>query len=122
MLVFAACGGDDDDDDTGSIEDADSCEEVGDVFIDEIQVLLDELSDMSLADLQSEDQPEAMTNFETNVEEIGAKSDELGCSDEEISQILQDRVDELEADGPVPELLLEGIQQEIQSGNLFESN
>lgn len=121
MLVIAACGGDDDDDDAPlSVETADTCEDVGDLFIDEIQTLLDELSGLDMSALASEDQPEALTNFEANAEEIEAKSSELGCSDEEMAEILQDRVDELEAEGPLAEMLLDGITEGVESGDVFE--
>ncbi len=119
-LALAACGGDDDDD-VGSIEDAETCEDVGDIFIDEMQVLLDGLSDVELSEFTGDEQPEAMTNFETAVDEISTKSDEIGCTDEEIQTILEDNVDELEADGPVAELLLQGFQEGIESGEIFDA-
>ena len=118
-LVFAACGGDDDDD-VGSIEDAETCDDIGNVFLDETQTLLDELSDMDLADFTGDEEPEAMTNFQASIDEISAKSDEIGCSDEEIAEFLSDNIDELEAEGPVAELLLEGLREGIQSGEIFE--
>lgn len=120
MLVFAACGGDDDDD-AGSIEDADTCEDVGEIFMAEMQTLLDELSDVELSEFTGDTQPEAMTNFETSIDEISAKSDEIGCTDEEIQSFLEDNIDELEADGPVAELLLQGLQEGINSGEIFDA-
>jgi hypothetical protein len=122
ILVLAACGGDDDDDDdsAGSIADAENCDEVGEVFLDEMQVLLDELSDMSITDISGDEQPEALTNFETSIDEISAKADELECSDEEMADFMRDNLDELEADGPVAELLLEGFREGVESGEIFE--
>ena len=120
VLVLAACGGDDDDD-VGSIDDADTCDEVGDVFLADMQVLLDELSEMDLADFAGDEQPEAMTNFENSVDEISAKSDEIGCSDEEIQTYLEENIGDLEADGPVAELLLQGFQEGIESGEIFDA-
>ncbi len=121
MLVFAACGGDDDDDDdVGGIEGADNCEDVGAVFLDEMQVLLDGLSDLTIADMSADEQPEALTNFEASGDEISAKADELGCTDDELATYLEDNVDELEADGPVAELILQGLEEGIQSGEIFE--
>lgn len=118
VLVLAACGGDDDD--VGSVEDADSCEDVGDWFIDEMQVLLDELSDMNAEDIAGGEPPEALTTFEANIEELGEKSEELDCSDEEMTQILEDRVDELEAEGPLAQEILAGFEESIESGELFQ--
>lgn len=122
VLVFAACGGDDDDDDdAASIAEADTCEEVGEFFLDEMQVLLDDLSDADLADLSGEEQPEALTNFEEAVGEISDKSDEIGCTDEEIQTFLEENVGDLEAEGPVAELLLQGFQEGIESGEIFDA-
>lgn len=124
MLVLAACGGDDDDDDDGGngggAADAETCEDLGQAFLDEMQVLLDELSDMSLEEVSGDEQPEAVTNFENSAEEFGDRADDLGCSDEEMATILQDNIDQLEADGPVPELVLESVKQGIESGEIFE--
>ena len=120
VLVLAACGGDDDDD-VGSIEDADSCDDVGEVFIDEMQTLLDELSDTDLADFTGSEQPEALTNFEASMDEISTKSDDIGCSEEEIQSFMEDNIDRLEADGPVAEILLQGFEEGIESGEIFNS-
>ena len=120
VLALAACGGDDDDD-VGSIEDADSCDDVGEIFIDEMQTLLDELSEAELSEFEGGNQPEAMTTFEASVSEIGDKSDEIGCSDEEIQEFLEDNIDRLEADGPVAELVLQGVEEGIASGEIFNA-
>ncbi len=120
LLVFAACGGDDGDDaDAESAADAETCEQLGDLFIKDTQTLLDELSTMDLAEFTSEDEPEALTNFQSSIEEISSKSDELECSDEKLEQILTERVDELEAEGPVAELVLQSFQEGIESGEIF---
>jgi hypothetical protein len=119
VLVFAACGGDDDDDDVGSIEDAETCDDVGNVFIAEMQTLLDELSDTELSEFTGSEQPEAMTNFEASIEEIIDKSEEIDCSEEEIQTFMEENVDELEADGPVAELILQSFVEGIESGELF---
>jgi len=119
VLAFAACGGDDDDDDVGSIEDAETCDEIGEVFIADMQTLLDELSDTDLTDITGDEQPEALTNFETSIDGISTKSDEIGCSDEEIQTFMEDNIDRLEADGPVAELLLEGFKDGVESGEIF---
>ena len=120
VLVLAACGGDDDDD-VGSIEDAESCDDVGEVFIDDMQTLLDELSDTDLSEFTGDSQPEAMTNFENSIEDIKVKSDDIGCTDEEIQEFMEDNIDRLEADGPVAELLLQGFEEGIQSGEIFDA-
>lgn len=108
-LFVAACGGDDDEDNGGvtSVEDADTCEQVMDVAMLEIQNLLDAASDMDLTELASS---EEFTEFQTEFETLGAKSDELECSDEEMEALYNEGVDDLTAEGPVAEELLEQLK------------
>lgn len=119
LIALPACGGDDDDDDGGdvnSVEDVETCDQLADLAIDEVQVLLDGLSDLTLQDIQSGETPEPVSDFEAKGEEFQAKADEIGCSDEEFQGLIEDRVDQLEADGPVAELVLEALQ----SGSIFD--
>lgn len=121
-LALAACGGDDDDDngDAGTIEGAENCEDLGDVFIAELQTLLDGLSDLDISAISADEEPEAMTNFEENLDGMDEKAQELGCEDEDMAEILEDGVDDLEAEGPLAELVLESFRSEIESGDVFE--
>jgi hypothetical protein len=117
-LFAAACGGDDDDGgnggngDVANIEDAETCEQVVDVAIAEVQNLLNAVSDMSMADLSGGETPEEIDQFQTEFDEIGAKSDEIGCTDEEIQPMFSERLDELTAEGPVAEMLLEELKNQ----------
>lgn len=114
-LVLAACGGGDGE--VQSVEDAESCEDVADLSIDMMQDMLDELSDMTMADFSnSEEPPEALQEFESDSEELQNKADELGCSSEEMQSLLQERTDQLEAEGPIAEMIL----QQLQEGGVFE--
>jgi len=110
-LTLAACGGDDGDDPV-SVADATNCEQLVDAFIPLMQDMLDSVSDMTMADMMSDDTPEPLVEFEADMEELTAKSDELECDDDEMSELLEGRIDELEADGPVAELLLEALKTE----------
>ena len=121
MLVIAACGGDDDDDDDAGSGSIDSCEDVGAAFIDELQTLMDGLSDMDIADLSGDEEPEVMTNFEARADELAQRTEDLDCSNEEMATYPEENFDELEANGPVAELMLQALEQEIESGNLFET-
>ena len=115
LVVFAACG---DSGGSGGGEpdagSAGSCSALADEGIKLIQVLLDEVSDLSLADLQSfdEDPPEAFTNLETQGEALSARQDELGCSDEEMSTLFTAKLGDLRADGQFAEFLLDSLKED----------
>lgn len=112
-LTLVACGGDDNgNDEPVAIADATSCEQVIDAFMPLMQEVLDAVSDMSLTDLMAEDTPDPLVDFEERMEEIAAKAEDLNCSDEDMSAMLVDRVDELTAEGPVGEFLLEALKSE----------
>jgi hypothetical protein len=112
-LVLVACGGDDEGTDVAavSVADATTCEQLVDAFMPLMQEVLDAVSDMTMGELTSGDPPEVLDDFEERMEEIGAKSDDLNCDDDEVSEMLASRAGELEASGPVGELLLEIITE-----------
>ena len=113
MLAFAACGDSGGGGDIGSI---DSCDGLVDEALDMLQTVLDELSDLNLEDAialgESGEEPEALADLEQRGEELEARATALNCSDEEMGAKLADRADELEADGPFAELILEGLQSD----------
>lgn len=120
MLVFAACG-DDDDGAVTNIDDAESCEDVADVTINEIQVFLDDLSEMELEEFSGDEEPQAFTDFKAEMDEAEAKAGELDCTEDEMAELVSDRFDELETDGPVAELILGELESTLESGgNVFE--
>lgn len=111
-LIASACGGDDDNGNGGSVtnvEDAETCEQVMDVAMLEIQGLLDAASDMELTELATSQE---FTDFQTEFEALDAKSVELNCSDEEMEALYNERVDDLTAEGPVAEELLEQLKSQ----------
>lgn len=112
-LTAAACGGDDDDNGGSiSVADATNCEQVVDAFMPILQDLLNSMSDLTMADLMSDTPPEPLADFEQRLDEVGNKSDELNCSDAEMASLLNNRVDDLTAEGPVAEFLLELLKSE----------
>ncbi len=118
-MVAAACG---DDDDAGS---ADSCEGVADAAIDLLQEVIDELGEMSpedLAAMDSEETPEAFADLETEGEALETRATELGCADEEMGQLVADRIGNLDvaADNIIGQFILEGLRSgEGDFGDLF---
>lgn len=119
MLAIAACGGDDDDD--GASGDFETCDDVGAAVIDEIQTLLDDISQMDASAFTSDEQPEELTRFEERLEDLETQSDDIGCSDEDLATYLQDNFDELEADGQFAEIFLQALEEGIQSGEIFQT-
>ncbi len=111
LLVFAACG----DSGGGSDDPADatSCDDLVDSGLVLLQDALDALSELSLEDIATlEDDPEALQDLETRGEALQTRATELGCDESELSASLSERVDELEANGPFAELILEGIKDD----------
>lgn len=105
MLVFTACG------DSGG---GDTCEGVADDAIDLVQAALDDISGLSLEDLENlgDDPPESFEELETRADELQTKADGLGCSDSEMASLVNARLDNLSADGPFAELVLTQIRSE----------
>lgn len=120
LIVLPACGGGGDDDGAaaaGSVDEVETCEQLADMTIEEFQELLDGLADVTAAEMQSDATPEALTEFEEDGEALSAKAEDLGCSDEDMARMLDERAGDLTAEGPFAELLL----QEVQSGNFFQA-
>lgn len=103
-LVAGACGGD---------SGGDSCESVADEAVELLQEVIDELDDLSLEEIGTlTEDPEALTKMEEQGAELEAKATELGCSDEQMNELLQARAGNLTADGPFGQLMVEGFQEE----------
>jgi hypothetical protein len=109
-LVAAACGGDSD----GG---ANSCEGVADDAIQVIQEVIDELDSISLEELAAlEDEPPAIAEMEQRADDLQAKANDLGCSDETMEELLNARVGDLEAEGVFGQLLV----GDLEGGGFFE--
>lgn len=113
-LGAVACGSDEDEaeDELLSVANAESCEELADAFMPIMQDVLDAVSEMSMEELTSGEEPEVLGEFEGRMEEVEAKSNDLSCEDDEMAALLEERVDDLTASGPVAEMVLEAIRTE----------
>jgi hypothetical protein len=114
-LGAVACGGSDDDadeDQVATVENAETCEELVDAFMPIMQGVLDAVSDMSIAELMADEEPDVLDDFEEQLDAVEAKSDELDCQEDELNALLEERLDQLTATGPVGELILELIREE----------
>lgn len=106
-LFVAACGGDSD----GGA----SCESVADDAISLFQDVINEMDSMSDEDLASGDEPAALTELESKSDELQTRANDLGCSDEEMEELLTARIGDLTSDGLFGELMI----SELENGGLF---
>lgn len=105
-LGAAGCGG-------GG--DLSSCEDVADEAIELVQGILDEVGGMSMEDMQSDEEPAFVQELESEGEALEERAEELDCSDEQMADLLAERAEDLEAEGPVAEL----IREAVRSGDIF---
>lgn len=113
-FIAAACGGGDD---AGSAE---TCDDLAQAGLDLIQDVLNELDDMSLEELieLGDEEPEAFQNLEAEGQALDTRATELSCDEDALSAFVASNVSDLEASGPVSELILEQIKAD--PGAFFE--
>ena len=107
-LVAAGCGGGEG-----------GCNAIMDDGIQLFQDALDELEGLTLADLSEADSdPFSSADFERRSEELEERTEEAGCTDEEMSELFADRVDELEVgdNNPAGQFLVSILQQAAEEG------
>lgn len=119
-LVVAACG---DDDGGGSYDNPEalaSCDEVLDAGFDLLQDTLDEMGDLDLGALSSDEPPAVFVDLEAKGEALTARAQALGCSEEELDAGLVARAGDLEVDDDnvVGQFILTAIQS--GEGGFFE--
>jgi len=105
LAVTAACGGGDDSLDLDTLE---SCGAVADAAITVIQEMIDLLDDNSTSG--DEPDPEAGRAVEEAGEALEARAVTLGCSDEEMSRLMADLADGLEAGSVFSQLIVERLK------------
>jgi len=111
-LVLAACGGDDGGGSYDDPEALESCDAVLDAGVDLLQDTLDELADLDLTALNSEEPPAAFVELEAKGEALTARAQALGCSEEELDAGITARAGDLEVsdDNVVGQFILSAIQ------------
>jgi hypothetical protein len=111
-LVLAACGGDDGGGSYDNPEALESCDAVLDAGFDLLQDTLDEMGDLDLGALSSEEPPEVFVELEATGEALTARARALGCSEEELDAGIVARAGELEVadDNVVGQFILTAIQ------------
>ncbi len=91
-----------------------SCDELVDAALLLLQAVFDGLGDMSLDDLEAAGGTvPALEMMDAEGQKLDAKTEELGCDPAQLEADLVARVDELEARGPLSELILAGLTAEL---------
>jgi hypothetical protein len=106
--AVAACGGGGSSVDPAS---ASSCEELADVGIAMVQDAIDDLGSMSLEDFvaASDERPEALTRLDEQSTALEARAAELGCTETDAQELLCERVDRLDSDTEVGDLMVQSF-------------
>lgn len=101
-LVAGSCGG------GGS---ADSCEGVADEAIGLIQNMIDGFDNMTLDDMMAmEGDPEFVTENTDKLDALQQKADDLGCSDEEMTALFEERAGDLKAESDIGQMMVDEIK------------
>lgn len=110
-LVVAACGDDDAAADPASLDSCDGLAVAGiDLLQDTIDVI-DGLDAEGLAALaNAEETPPVFVEFQRRGDELTARADEIGCSDEEMTTLLAEKAGGLSAESTFGQFVLEGVR------------
>ena len=116
-LVAAACGDDADVADVGSLDSCDAA--AGIVLLQETIDVIDDLDPAELAALgESDTTPPAFAALEARGDELTARADEIGCSDEEMASLMAERAAGLSSDSIFGQFILEGVK--AGEGSFFD--
>ena len=102
-MVASGCGGE-----------AATCDELADQTIDLAQELIDDVED-DVGDVGLDELLEtgfelpAVDDFEEESQKIDERGTELGCTSDEMQQLVQSRIGRLSADTPIGQLIIDGI-------------
>ena len=108
-LVAAACG-DDDAADPASLDSCEGLAAAGVAMLQDTIDLIDGLDASALAALTDESEPPPeFAALQDRGEELTARADEIGCSDEEMAALLADRAGDLSADSVFGQFILESV-------------
>jgi hypothetical protein len=117
-LVAAACG-DDDAVDAASLDSCEGLAAAGIALLQDTIDLIDGLDEAALAALGDEaGPPPEFVALQTRGDEMSARADEVGCSDEEMAALLAERASGLSADSIFGQFILEGVRAG-ESGDFF---
>lgn len=115
-LIVAACG----DDDAADPASLDSCEGLavaGIAMLQDTIDLVDGLDATQLAALgESDEVPPGFEALQARGDELADRATEIGCSDEEMADLVAARAEDLSADSVFGQFILEGVRGGDGSG------
>jgi hypothetical protein len=99
-----------------------SCDDAADIFIERLQVLvLDAVAGMTVEELNGmEVPPDSVLQFVEEMKDLQVQSQSLGCGDEEIAQLVGERLDRLVIDSEAAQEFFTSLEEAIAEGNLFD--
>jgi hypothetical protein len=100
-LVFAACGGG-----------TSSCEDIANETVDLVQDVINEVDQMSPEEIagQGESSPDFLTDFDEQAEKLGDEAASLGCTDEEMSELIRAQSESLTAESEFGQFFVELVK------------
>ncbi len=109
-LVVAACG-DDDAAEPASLDSCDALAVAGIAMLQDTIDLVDELSVEELAAFgETVETPAGFDALQARGDELSARATEIGCSDEEMADLVAARSDDLSADSVFGQFILDGVR------------
>jgi hypothetical protein len=100
-LVLAACGGE-----------TSSCEDIAAETVGLVQEVIDEIDEMSPEEIagQGESSPAFLTDFDEQAEQLADEATSLGCTNEEMSELIRAQAGSLTAESEFGQFFVELIQ------------
>ncbi len=120
-LLATACGDDEAVDaiDAASLDSCEGLAAAGIALLQDTIDLIDGLDADALAVLgDGAETPPEFVALQTRGDEMTARADEIGCSDEEMAALLSERANNLTADSVFGQFILEGVRAG-ESGDFF---
>jgi len=100
-LVLTACG-----------EGTSSCEDIATETVDLVQEVIDEIDQMSPEEIagQGESGPSFLTDFDEQAEQLSDEATSLGCTSEEMSELIRAQAGSLTAESEFGRFFVELVQ------------
>ena len=88
-----------------------SCDEVADEAVGLVQGVVDAADAMSLADMRAQEgPPDYVQRLDEQGERLEQAAVELDCTDQELRDLIAERAEQLDSNGPVGEMVIEAVR------------